>query len=100
MLAEQQCLETLPGDLQNAYSDLIIQNNVDEQYKPIIKAADIIAAYIKTLDELEYSNKEFANVKDNLEDRLQPFRDSMPEVNDCLEVFAESCLATLDKLTS
>lgn len=100
LLAEKQCLETLPSDLQHAYTKLIVQNEVDAEYKDIMKAADIIAAYIKTLDELRYGNKEFDQVKTNLEDRLGPYKDSMPEVADFLDVFAESCLATLDQLTS
>lgn len=100
LLAEQECLDTLPDDLKEAYAQLIVHSEADQEYQAIIKAADMICAYIKTLDELKYGNKEFDNVKDNLEERLKPFSESMPEVKDCLDIFAKSCLATLDQLTS
>lgn len=98
MLAEQECLDTLPEDLQPAYANLIIQNEVDPAYKPLLKAADIIAAYIKALDELKYGNREFETVKAKLGSRLDEYRETMPEVGDCLDIFAEKCLATLDEL--
>lgn len=100
MIAEAQCLESLPEDLQDSYRNLIIQKEVDAEYKDVMKAADIIAAYLKAMDELRYGNHEFDQVKTNLEERLQPYKDSMPEVADFLGIFAESCLATLDQLTS
>lgn len=100
MMAEQQCLETLPEDLQPAYVNLIVQNEIDPEYRPILKAADVIAAYLKALDELKNGNQEFVNVKTKLALRLDKFQETMPEVGDCLDIFAEKCLATLDELTS
>lgn len=100
LLAEQECLDTLPDDLKSAYASLIVSSEFDKEYKTIIKAADIICAYIKTLDELKYGNKEFSSVKTNMEDRLEQFSDTMPEVRDCLDIFCNSCTATIDQLNA
>lgn len=98
-LAEQECLETLPEDLRDEFSSLVIQDNVDPRYKKIVKAADILAAYIKTLNELRFHNDEFIHVKQGLELRLTELRTSMPEVNDFLNIFAASCTTTLDRIS-
>lgn len=98
-LAEQECLETIPEDLRIEFAGLIIQSDVDERYKRIVKAADIIAAYIKTLDELSFGNKEFLHVKDNIEEKLNNISEQSPEVRDFIAIFGESCLATLDQLS-
>ena len=98
-IAEQECITTLPDDLRDAFSGLIIQDNVDSEYKKIVKAADILAAYIKTLNELRFNNDEFIHVKEGLEQRLNHLRLTMPEVNDFMEIFAESCTTTLDRIS-
>lgn len=100
MLAEQECIETLPEDLRAAYGDVIIQSEVSPEYKDIMKAADIIAAYFKTLDELKHGNPEFGSVKEKLEGQIAEYRSRLPEVGDLLEVFSEKCLANLDQLSS
>lgn len=98
-LAEQECLKTLPEDLRNVFSPLIIQENVPKEYKKIVKAADILAAYIKAINELRFHNNEFIHVKKGLEDKIQILRQTMPEVDDFMGVFAESCTTTLDKIS-
>lgn len=98
-LAEQECLKTLPDDLRNAFSGLIIQQNVDPRYKAIVKAADILSAYIKALNELRFHNDEFVHVKQGLESSISKLRQEMPEVNDFMDVFCASCTTTLDKIS-
>ncbi|WP_029687446.1 5'-deoxynucleotidase [Tatumella saanichensis] len=98
-LAEQECLKTLPEDLRDAFSDLVIQENVDPRYKAIVKAADILSAYIKALNELRFRNDEFVHVKQGLEEKIAELRQNMPEVNDFMEVFCASCSTTLDKIS-
>ena len=70
-IAEQECLETLPDDLRDEFSSLLVQKNVNIEYKAIVKAADILAAYIKTLNELRFNNDEFLHVKEGLEPRIE-----------------------------
>jgi 5'-deoxynucleotidase len=98
-LAEKQCLESLPEEFQEMFADIIVQDNVDEQYKKIVKAADILVAYIKALDELNHQNHEFDHVKERLELKLATLKQEMPEVGYFLDIFLQSCSATVDKLS-
>ncbi|GLT17929.1 5'-deoxynucleotidase [Vibrio zhanjiangensis] len=98
-IAEQECLETLPIDLRDEFSNLLVQKNVDADYKAIVKAADILAAYIKTLNELRFNNNEFLHVKEGLEPRIQQLILTMPEVKDFMEIFCDSCTTTFDKIS-
>ena len=98
-IAEQECLETLPEDLRDEFSDLLIQKNVDSEYKAIVKAADILSAYIKTMNELRFHNDEFLHVKEGLDPRIQKLIENMPEVKDFMDIFCDSCTTTLDKIS-
>ena len=98
-LAERQCLESLPEEFQAMFADIIVQDNVDPKYKQIVKAADILVAYIKALDELNHQNHEFDHVKERLELKLTTLKQQMPEVEYFMSVFLKSCSATVDKLT-
>jgi 5'-deoxynucleotidase len=98
-IAEKQCLQSLPEEFQAMFADIIVQDNVDEQYKEIVKAADILVAYIKALDELNHQNHEFDHVKERLELKLETIKQKMPEVGYFMDVFLQSCSATVDKLT-
>ncbi|MBA6329445.1 5'-deoxynucleotidase [Colwellia sp. MB02u-6] len=98
-IAEKQCLQSLPEEFQAMFADIIVQDNVDEQYKKIVKAADILVAYIKALDELNHQNHEFDHVKERLELKLDTIKQQMPEVGYFMDVFLQSCSATVDKLT-
>ncbi|NOH61916.1 5'-deoxynucleotidase [Vibrio sp. RE88] len=98
-IAEQECLETLPEDLRSEFSSLLVQKNVDVEYKKIVKAADILAAYIKTLNELRFNNDEFLHVKEGLDPSIEGLIQSMPEVRDFMEIFCDSCTTTFDKIS-
>lgn len=97
-LAEVECFNTLPEDLREAYEGLIVQKEVDAEYKKIVKAADILSAYIKTLNELRFNNNEFVDVKVNLEESLKEQIILVPAVQDFINVFLTNCTATLDKM--
>ncbi|WP_371185881.1 5'-deoxynucleotidase [Thalassotalea maritima] len=98
-IAEQECLATLPNELQDIFAELIVQNNVDEEYKAIVKAADILVAYIKATDELHHNNQEFKHVEEKLLTKLQPLKQNMPEVAYFIDIFIPACTATVDKLS-
>lgn len=99
LLAEQECLASLPSEFQEIFSDIIVQDNVAEEYKAIVKAADIIVAYIKALDEIKHKNPEFDHVEQRLAIRIKALKVNMPEVEYFLETFMTACLATVDKLS-
>lgn len=98
-IAELECLETLPEDLREEYKGLIVQKKVDPQYKSIVKAADILAAYIKTINELRFHNDEFLHVEEGLALRIEQLKVEMPEVKDFMDVFCDSCTTTFDKIS-
>ncbi|MDA0151589.1 5'-deoxynucleotidase [Vibrio sp. Makdt] len=98
-LAEKECLDTLPEDLRDEFANLLIQKDVDVKYKAIVKAADILSAYIKTMNELRFHNDEFHHVKESLETRIEELKQQLPEVKDFMEVFCNSCTSTLDKIS-
>ena len=81
------------------FSDIIVQDNVEVHYKAIVKAADILVAYIKAIDELNHQNPEFAHVKERLELKLDELKKDMPEVEYFMEMFLKACSATVDKLS-
>ena len=78
---------------------LIVQAEVDPEYKAIVKAADILQAYVKTKNELRFNNNEFEHVKQNLDRKLAELEASMPEVKCFIDIFLDSCTTTLDKLS-
>jgi len=96
--AEQLCLATLPEELRDDFSQLLLSEKVEPEYARIVKAADVICAYIKTLDELRHHNYEFEHVKENLEAKLETLK-KYPEVSYFMETFIDTCMTSLDKLT-
>ena len=98
-IAEIECVQSLPKELQNTFGPLIIQTSVDPEYKKIVKAADIISAYLKAMDELQFQNPEFENVKIRLQEMLKEYRQSLPEVEYFLSTFSSHSFVTVDKLS-
>jgi 5'-deoxynucleotidase len=77
---------------------LLVQNQVDPEYKKIVKAADLLSAYLKACDELRFGNHEFSPVKGRLEGMLQHFSEDMPEVQYFRDCFEENCSVGVDEL--
>jgi 5'-deoxynucleotidase len=98
-MAEIECLKTLPKELQSAFSGLLVQKDVDPVYKKIVKAADLIAAYLKACDELRFQNDEFSHVKIRLKQMLDEYTREAPEIEMFLSIFQEKCLVNVDELS-
>ena len=98
-ISEIECLETLPEALRETFKPLIVQSAVDPEYKTLVKAADLIAAYLKACDELEFGNREFDHVKERLERMLATYIERMPEVDFFLKTFKDKCLVSVDELS-
>jgi len=98
-LAEKECLASLPEEFQDIFADIIVQDNVESDYKKIVKAADILVAYIKSLDEINHKNPEFYHVKERLGMKLDDIKQDMPEVKYFMEMFLQACSATVDKIS-
>ncbi|WP_448550033.1 5'-deoxynucleotidase [Thalassotalea fusca] len=98
-IAEKECLQSLPEDLRDEFNHLIVQSHVDAEYKSIVKAADLISAYLKACDEVSFGNREFEHVKSRLDEMLSTYKANMPEVVYFLDTFQENCFVTVDKLS-
>lgn len=93
-VAAGKLLSMLPDEMKPAYEPLV--READDDIRPIVKAADKLAAYIKCLEELEAGNGEFGNAAQETLASLQ--RMEMPEVSYFLDHFGEAFGLTLDEL--
>jgi len=98
-LAEKECLDSLPEEFQDIFADIIVQDNVEAEYKAVVKAADVLVAYIKALDELNHNNPEFDHVEERLSTKLETLKTEMPEVQYFMDTFLQACSTTVDKLS-
>lgn len=94
--AEQELLNLLPEDLREDYRPVIIEENIPEDQRVIIKAADTIAAYIKCRTEVAAGNREFSKAEEAVKNRLNNY--NLPEVQYFIETFVGSYALTLDEL--
>jgi 5'-deoxynucleotidase len=98
-IAEIECLNTLPDKLQKIFKSLVVQKNVNKEDKIIVKAADVISAYLKACDELKFQNPEFVNVKKRLEGKINVYKEEMEEVKIFMDMFESGCLVSIDELS-
>ncbi len=96
--AEKMCLATLPEEFQNEFEDILLSEKIEPEYARIVKTADILCAYIKTLDELKHHNFEFEHVKINLQNKINQLIKSQPELDYFMQVYMGSCVSSLDDL--
>lgn len=94
--AEQELLNLLPEDLREDYRGVIIEENIPDDQRLIIKAADTIAAYIKCRTEVAAGNREFSKAEEAVKTRLTNF--NQPEVLYFIDTFVGSYNLTLDEL--
>ena len=99
-IAEVECLKTLPKEMQAQFAGLLVQKDVDPVYKKLVKAADLIAAYLKACDELRFQNDEFSHVKVRLEQMLDEYKHEAPEIEMFLSMFQDKCLVNVDELSA
>lgn len=98
-LAETECINTLPAELQKYYTSLVVQTEVNPIYRKIVKAADILSAYLKTKEELRYNNAEFAKVEESFQEKIEELISVFPAVDYFMKNFAQSCNCTVDELS-
>ena len=95
-LAEEQCVATLPEYLRDHYRGLIVQKEVDKEYKQLVKYADQIAAYMKAMHELKLGNLEFTHIREELEAKIIPSFERAPEVKEFMNVFCKAANANME----
>ncbi|MFL0798239.1 MAG: 5'-deoxynucleotidase [Cellvibrionaceae bacterium] len=94
--AEREILATLPEELQPAFEPFLLEENIPPEQKAIVKAADMIAAYLKCTAEVNAGNPEFDRAQTYVEERLEEIE--LPEVKYFREVFLPSFSLTLDEI--
>ena len=91
--AAARLLRTLPGALAPSYAALLA---MPEDYQPLVRAADKLAAYIKCIEERTSGNTEFSQAEQSTRAALEAL--AMPEVTYFLAHFIPSFDLTLDEL--
>ncbi len=94
--AEHDLLALVPAELQEDYRQLLLEEQLPASHRRLVKAADILAAYIKCLAELRAGNTEFTDAGEDIRQRLAAL--AMPEVEYFLATFLPSYRLTLDQL--
>jgi len=99
-VAERRFAESTTPELQDYFMNIVVQENLCEEKKLFVKAADIIAAYLKTIAEYHHhSNREFVVANRRLGEQVVSFRNKMPEVDYLIKNYVDGFDLTLDELT-
>lgn len=93
--AREQLVSKLPAELKDGY-DAILAGNADEELRRLVKTADILAAYIKCVEEEKSGNTEFADAKLSTENKLKNYQSQ--ELDFFLENFLPAFSKSLDEL--
>ena len=93
-IAANQLLKELPEDMQEAYEDILIEDDsIEWQY---VKAADKLSAYIKCIEEKNTGNTDFAKAEDTIRKALEDMQ--MEEIDVFIEEFLPAYVMTLDEI--
>ncbi|GIU47099.1 5'-deoxynucleotidase [Shewanella algidipiscicola] len=95
-IAEHRLLEMVPDDFKDDYRDLLTSDNIDQQYKQIVKSADTLCAYLKCLEEQRAGNHEFNTAKRRLSESLAQNND--PAVKYFIDTYIPSFELNLDDI--
>ncbi|MFX3634066.1 MAG: 5'-deoxynucleotidase [Candidatus Pristimantibacillus sp.] len=101
-MASERLHSMVPAPLQPAYANLLGNNQSqlsedEQQLLSMVKAADLLDAYLKCLSELSAGNREFLVAKGQTETALNGL--DLPEVTWFLAHLAPSLGMTLDELS-
>lgn len=93
-IAANQLLKELPEDMQEAYEDILIEDDsIEWKY---VKAADKLSAYIKCIEEKNTGNTDFAKAEDTIRKALENMQ--MEEIDVFIEEFLPAYVMTLDEI--
>jgi len=96
-IAQQKLVAMLTPELQADFQPFIDDSYYDEDTRKLIKQADVLCAYLKTIEELSAGNNEFKLAKQRLEKTLSIYQS--PEMNYFMQVFVPSFQLSLDEIT-
>lgn len=95
-LAAERLLATVPSELQETYRPLLNRKPVNPELDKLLKAADLLDAYLKCISEMSAGNREFATARRQSEEKLRKL--DMPEVEWFLTHLAPGFERTIDEL--
>ncbi|GKX55934.1 5'-deoxynucleotidase [Leminorella grimontii] len=95
--AQLKLIEMLPEELQQDFRSILDDSYYTEDEKMVVKQADALCAYLKSLEELSAGNNEFKLAKQRLEKTLK-LRHS-PEMDYFMKVFVPSFKLSLDEIS-
>ena len=97
--AKERLVGTLPGELQDAYRDVLTPREDEAYLAGLIKAADKLSALIKCLEEKSAGNSEFATALVTTQKSVEEYAERFPEVRAFMQEFLPAYGRTLDELT-
>ncbi|SQI38641.1 5'-nucleotidase yfbR [Leminorella richardii] len=95
--AQLRLIEMLPEEIQQDFRTILDDSYYSEDEKLVVKQADALCAYLKSLEELSAGNNEFKLAKQRLEKTLK-LRHS-PEMDYFMKVFVPSFKLSLDEIS-
>lgn len=96
-IAENKLIEMAPESFRDDYAALIDSQNHNPEDAFIVKAADVLCAYLKTLEEIAAGNREFTLAKKRLDNILKEYHSE--EVDYFLTQYVPSFSLSLDEIT-
>lgn len=96
-IAEQKLVDMAPETFRDDYASLIDSNLHSKEEAFIVKAADVLCAYLKTLEELAAGNQEFKLAKKRLDTILKAYHSE--EVDYFITRYVPSFSLSLDEIT-
>lgn len=95
-VAAGNLLDTLPGDLRQAYESFFIVQEEDEYLWKLVKAADKLSALIKCIEEEKAGNREFSSAKTSIKRAVE--QTGLKEIEIFKQEFLGEYYKTLDEL--
>jgi 5'-deoxynucleotidase len=96
-MAADRLLATVPAELQDSYRPLLSRKPANPELEKLLKAADLLDAYLKCISEMSAGNREFATARRQSEEKLRKL--DMPEVEWFLTHLAPGFERTIDELS-
>ncbi|RED56572.1 5'-deoxynucleotidase [Cohnella lupini] len=96
-LAADRLLASVPEELKESYRPLLGRKPSNPELDKLVKAADLLDAYLKCITEMSAGNREFATARRQSEEKLRKL--DMPEVEWFLEHLAPGFERTIDELS-
>jgi len=96
-MAAERLLANVPEPLRECYEPLLNRQPSDPEVGKLLKAADLLDAYLKCISETSAGNREFVTARKQIEEKLE--RLGLPEVEWFLSQLAPGFERTIDELS-